>query len=680
MAESPNDAERAGKADASVGPVLLRDRYLIDSSSPLGELDSPSARAYVAEDRQNPDCKVFALICEPGLPSRTKVMAVLRVATIAGMMPLIEWDTVYWPPLGQRCMAVIYTRPEGGRLLLSATPENRRIDGNDLSRLVLAPLAKTVNELAQHRVTHGSIRPDNLFFMDKERKDLVLGECVCAPPGFDQPAAFETIERALTSPAGRGEGTVGDDLFALGATLVCLLVGHNPVEDLSEDDLIAARTEWSSHTTYCGKAQVPLALVEPLRALLTDDPGKRWNREKLGLWVDGTTVTPTRVESVLRSETGFPFAGKEYHTERTLARALTRNVREAATAIKEGELGLWLRHAFREVERADKIDDIVDVAKARRGAWQGSDDVVVAKVAMLLDPQAPIRYKGLSFLPEGYGPALALEFTRGDAVQIAAEVVVRELPGYWLSAQPDTNSSKRDLVTTFVRLRGYLQINEPGYGIERCLYELNPSLPCQSPLVTGDYVVAIKDLLPSLDRRAMDGETKTTPMDRHIAAFIADRFDDDTEPHLKALATAEEGMSLIGMVSLLAFLQWRLGPGTLYGLSSWVGGLLGPAVNLYQSRTVRDEVEGAIPRLVRQGSLPEIFDLIDNTEAFTRDADGYAAARAAFIAAEAEIKHLADKGAARAAAVERTGQGVAAVISIVISLAVVAVVVVSGIL
>ena len=622
---------------------------------------------------------MFALICEPGLPSRTKVMAVLRVATIAGMMPLIEWDTLYWPPLGQRCVAVIYTRPLGGRLPLSATPENRRIDGNDLSRLVLAPLAKTVNELAQHRLSHGSIRPDNLFFMDEERKDLVLGECVCAPPGFDQPAAFETIERALTSPAGRGEGTVGDDLFALGATLVCLLVGHNPVEDLGEDDLIAARTEWSSHTTYCGKAHVPLALVEPLRALLTDDPGKRWNREKLDLWVDGTSVAPTRVESVPRSETGFPFAGKEHHTQRTLARAMTRNVREAATAIKEGELGLWLRHAFREVERAGKIDDIANMAKARRSNWQGSDDVVVAKVAILLDPQAPIRYKGLSFLPEGYGPALAVEFTRGDAVQIAAEVVVRELPGFWLSAQPDARSSSRDLVTAFVQLRGYLQIKAPGYGIERCLYELNPSLPCQSPLVTGDHVVDIKDLLPCLDRKAMDGETKDRPMDRHIAAFIADRFDDDTEAHLKALAAAEEGMSLIGMVSLLAVLQWRLRPGALYGLSSWVGGLLGPAISLYHSRTVQDAVEDAIPGLVRQGSLPEIFDLIDNTEAFTRDANGFAAAQAAFIAAEAEIKRLADKGAARAAA-ERTGQGVATVMSVVISLAVVAVVVVSGIL
>lgn len=679
MAESPNDAERADRADASAGPVLLRERYLIDPSSPLGELDSPSARAYAVQDRQDLKRTVFALICEPGLPPRTEVMAALRGATFPGMMPLIEWDTVFWPPLAQRCMAVIYARPQGGKLLLSATPEDGQINEHDLPRLVFDPLARAVNELARHKMTHGSIRPDNLFFMDEERTDVVLGECVSAPPGFNQPAAFETIERALTSPGGRGEGTVVDDLFALGATLVCLLLGRNPVQNLSEDDLIAARTKRGSHAAYCGKTHIPLALVEPLRAMLNDDPGERWTREKLDLWVDGGSVAPTRVKLMPSSETGFPFAGKEHHTARTLARAMTRNVSDAATVLKEGEFGLWLRRALRKVERADKIAEIVHVAKAHPGDWQGSDDLVVAKVAMLLDPQAPIRYKGLSFLPQGYGPALAVEFTRGGDVQVAAEVVARELPGFWLSAQEDARPDKRDIAKTFAQLRGFLQINEPGYGIERCLYELNPSLPCQSPLVTGDHVVAIKDLLPCLDRKATRGETKARPMDRHIAAFIAARFDEDTEPHLRALAAAEEGMSLIGMLSLLAFLQWRLRLGALYGLSSWVGGLLGPAINIYHNRTVRAEVERAIPRLVRQGSLPGIFDLIDDAEALTRDAKGYAAARAAFIAADAEIKRLADKGAARAAVAERTGQKAAVAMSAVISLAVVAVVFVSGI-
>ena len=47
-------------------------------------------------------------------------------------MPVVEWDTVYWPPLGQRCMAVIYARPQGGKLFMSATPEYGQINEHDL--------------------------------------------------------------------------------------------------------------------------------------------------------------------------------------------------------------------------------------------------------------------------------------------------------------------------------------------------------------------------------------------------------------------------------------------------------------------------------------------------------------------------------------------------------------------
>ncbi|MDP6885104.1 MAG: ABC transporter permease subunit, partial [Rhodospirillales bacterium] len=61
-----------------------------------------------------------------------------------------------------------------------------------------------------------------------------------------------------------------------------------------------------------------------------------------------------------------------------------------------------------------------------------------------------------------------------------------------------------------------------GYGIERCLYELNPGLPCQSPHLNHDYVTRIRDLLPALDETANRVSEKTLPIDRHIAAFIAE--------------------------------------------------------------------------------------------------------------------------------------------------------------
>ena len=127
------------------------------------------------------------------------------------------------------------------------------------------------------------------------------------------------------------------------------------------------------------------------------------------------------------------------------------------------------------------------------------------------------------------------------------------------------------------------------------------------------------------------------------------------------------------MLSLLAFLQWKLKIGPLLGLSSWVGGLLGPAINTYHSRTSRREIEKEIPRLVRKGSLPELFDLIDNAEKRRDDAEGLEAAIAEYTAAEYEVRNIEGAGTERQTKAERTGKQAAAVISLVMAMFVISV-------
>ena len=83
---------------AGGGSVLLEDHYRIEPGAPLIGLDTPSAKAYAAEDLRDPGHQMFALICTPGLPPRANTMAVLRGSTAEGMLPLVEWSAVYWPP------------------------------------------------------------------------------------------------------------------------------------------------------------------------------------------------------------------------------------------------------------------------------------------------------------------------------------------------------------------------------------------------------------------------------------------------------------------------------------------------------------------------------------------------------------------------------------------------------
>ncbi len=671
MAEKPEENDR--EDSAPLRPVLLHDRYLINPSTPLSDLDSPSAKAFLAEDRHDLGRKLFALICTPGLPPRINVMAVLKGNAIPGLLPLVEWDTIDWPPLSERSMVVIHEQPLGGRVMDAIERDGLRISEFDLPRNVLEPLAEALKQLTGHNVTHRAVRADNLFYMDKERKTIVLGDCVTAPPGADNPPVFETIERSMASPGGRCEGKLTDDLFALAVCMVFIVEGSNPVSNLGEDELVNARVVQGSYATISTGSRIPMSLLEPLRGLLSDNLDERWTMEELGLWLDGQRLTPLQKKAQPKLEVPFTFAGHDHVTAGTLARAMTQNVEEAAKVVKDGQLETWLRRYLREDSMADKVKETAELAEIHITEVQGMDDYVVSKVSIILDPSSPIRFKGFSFMPEAYGPAMAVEMLRRGDAQIAAEAVLRGILGIWLNAQNNVRPDSSPIGRNFNSIRQILQNKDIGYGLERCLYELNPSLPCQSPLIAHDYIVGIRELLPALDEAANRVDTKTKPVDRHVAAFIAARFDHDIGPHIKALNSPKPDQSLIGMLSFLAVMQWRLKQGPFYGLSSWVGGLLGPAINSYYSRPTRRELESEIPSLVRKGSLPELFDLIDNAEKRKTDAEGYAAAREEYAAGEEEIREIEQTDTARSEEAERVGEQTSAITSIVMAFIVVCV-------
>ena len=276
---------------------------------------------------------------------------------------------------------------------------------------------------------------------------------------------------------------------------------------------------------------------------------------------------------------------------------------------------------------------------------------------------------------DGYGPMLASEWIRNNNPKPAADVLSHSITTFWQNADVDQAEKRTDITDDFSKQRGLLAIRDPGYGLERVLYETNPGMVCQSPYVIKEAVMLIEQLLPALDKAANEIETSAQPIDRHIAGFIAARFSEDIHPHLKALASNKSDTSIIGMLSLLALLQWKLKIPAMLALSSWVGGLLGPAINAYRNRRTRAELERLIPRLVRKGSLPELFNLVDDPDKRQADANGFSAGCVEWLAAESEIREIEDAGEERLTKAERSGQQVAAIISISIALIAIAILV-----
>ena len=665
MAEEP----KPGELNSDIQNVdheanLLFGRYYIDPNTPLPSFDSPSARAFSVEDRRDIGRQLFALICTPELPPRLEAMKALKGEQIPGLLPLVDWGVVFWPPSNARIMVVVFEHPLGGRVIDAKPEYTMHMNEYDIPRNIFEPLAHAISELSERNITHRAIRPENLYFMDPECTQIVLGECITGPAAFDQPIMFEPLHSISTNPGGRGQGKTSDDLYALGICIFIILTGGNPLENTSDINILYQKFENGSYASICGDTDFHASLTEPFRGLLCDNPSEQWGLEQLDVWINGRRQPQIQNVAPIKAREPFLFNGYEHRNPQALAHAFSKNFRDAIRSIKQEDFQRWLRHAVLEPNMADAVKNLLEIAAYNRGTLQGRDDYLVFKTILILDPTGPMRFKNFSCVPEGYGPAIAVDFLRKGHAKDGIDIVIMELYSHWFKSQPASHSIPPDLKIMFSQSRKFLKNKDPGYGIDRCLYKLNSGLPCQSPLIAAECVITIEDLLPALDKVAASVDKTLIPIDRHIAAFVATRFKEDIQPHLRAFASPKQETSIIGMISLLAFMQYKMHPEPLLGLAGWVGGLLGPAIDMYFSKTTRRKLESQIPKLVRKGHLPDLFELIDNAELRQQDWDSYNEARDTYSIANNEMINIQKKAQEQMLQAETTGERVTAVISV----------------
>ncbi len=665
--EAEDVPEELGTSSAEYSTVL-KERYLIDAGSPLAHLNSPNAPAYKVTDPHDANVKVFALICDPLLPVRIDTMMKLKSAAPRGIMPLVDWGVIEWPLTGDKRIAVIYDLPNGGRLTDLVASGATRVSEYEIVNRILAPCLSGLLILGENEITHRAIRPDNMFFMDDTYQDLVLGECVTVPAGYDQPISFETIERCTAEPIGRGSGSELDDSYALGVSIMIILLGRNPVQNMSLFDILSDKIERGSYAAISAGIRVPIPAIEMLRGLLSDDINARWTPEIAEIWIDGRKNTPGQRKGQLKAKSAYTFQNFPHSNPRTLAYAFSLAPDEALRTIKADEtFEKWLRRGLDDKDLGERISGLMEMASRGSGP-KHSQEIVISKICIMLDPTGPIRYKNRSFHPESYGTLIAFDILNKQNPQDVLEVVTRELYEVWFKSQYSSVPSHAIWQRQYLRCKNYLKVNEMGFGPERCLYELNKHLQCLSPLIIDEFITNIGELLPAIDRAASTVEHETHPMDRHIAAFIGARFNEDIHPHLSAMALPEKERSIIGILSLLAFLQWKLKTPPVYGLSSWFGGLLGPAISTYNNRKTRRIIEKEIPQLVRKGSLPELFDLVDNTEQRQEDETGFLEARKEYNTAEVEIDEMGANDGSQDKKLLLSGQKAAAMFSIILTM------------
>lgn len=617
---------------------VLEGRYQIQVTNPIPEFDKRSARAYAATDSVNPSKPLFALVCHPGAMPRHNLIQAFKALESPHLLKLAAAG---WVPLSQpeqERFVLIYERPPSRKLseLAKGKPGEEF-----LTKKIIAPLASAIDQLARNGIAHGSLRLDNIYMGELP----VLGDCLAGPCGYDQPFMFEPLERMQALPAGKGHGSAAQDYYALAVTVLELLHGGEHFTGVTQEMLITSLLREGVYNAMTRGKEAPEIFHDFFRGLLCPNASDRWTYNEIKPWIDGKRFNVLLPPSPVAARP-FEFGEKQAGSRRELAHVLASDWTRIQSVLENGQLVQWISVSLKDKELAEAAQRIGRSALELAGKNELQFNEQVMRLLLLLDPAGPIRIGALSMHPDGID-TLAAELFMNKAekeLTLLARFVEFNMLSFWLDIQrkdpayviPDAVNSgmmKLERLRLCIRNTGY------GFGIERMLYELNPDLPCQSPLFAGHQVANIPFLLATLDQLAPSLHGSEDPLDRHIAAFIAAKANIQYEiklHELAALPSLAMHRSVIAL-RLLAIAHQKTDNLTLPGLTHWLALRIAPALESIRSRTLRTSLQASLVRCARSGSLPLLAEMVINSSYPAADQSGFSQAYSLYQANALEI-------------------------------------------
>jgi eukaryotic-like serine/threonine-protein kinase len=606
----------------------------------LDALRQPYAPAFAAACAERQSESFFAIVSDQTLPPRYELVEKLASLRLDHVLTPVGWGLVDLPGLPAGSFATVFERPAGERVVGDTAETLKPLTADEILHTVLPPIVRALHAFADARITHRAIRPTNLFYHGP-RREMLLGDAVSAPPGYAQPDAFETVEGAMAAPHCRGAGTPSDDLYALGVTLVYLLLARDPTAGTDPRELLRAKIERGSFMTIIGQARLPPELIEILRGLLADDGRERWTIEDVENWMQGRRLKPRQQNpSGIVATRPFDFNGRGSYTARAVAHAFAGDPPAAARAIRSTDFEIWLQRSLADETRSVAVAAVrADGGELRTNA--GQDLRLTARTCIALDPLAPIRYGDFSIAIDSFGNALIAAFNCRGSLQTIGEILTARLPQFWMSAQTNLKPEivAMNAAKPFETIRRLAEDPRLGFGLERVLYELNPMIHCLSPLIQADHVVEAPDILDALERAAERGVSAETLLDRHLAAFIAARARHLPREALDFLSGSARQRAL-GTLAILAHLQGAHGPVTLPALGKFIASQASTLVDMFHSRERRTRLLAEVNKLANRGSLSDLFWLLNGSTERSRDMQGFAAAQQEFATVERALAVL----------------------------------------
>lgn len=606
----PENERNEGEKDVLAG------RWQILTDQPLPSLSSSYAKAYGARDGSAAGASPYALVFENGAPIRQKNIDALKGFRHPALVSLLGEGAARIGPAAESRYVVILEKPSGEPLAELLARKYGPLSEGTIIQQFLRPLAEVLSAFAKLRISHNRINPSNIYIAGD---NVVLGECISEPSGFSQDYLFEPVDRALTLPQGKADYAPGADCYALAMLTLYLALGFVPFAQESKEMLMRNILENGAYQTLVMPWDIPSGLQDFLRGALSDSRRDRWDTGALESWLSGRRFNIVVPPSAYETSRGFECAGEYHFNRKSLAHGMWRHWKEAGSLLTDSRIARWLKM---HVHKQDTADAVTRLIQTYAPSTPQQEEEALARIIMLLDPQGPLRFRHVCVAVEGMGTLLAHAFIaeRPEDLRALIHILEADLPGFWLEQQKP--SPEYALLTTKLqKVRNHARMKGLGFGLERCLYDLNPGLACLSQMLEGRHVTTLAELLAALDILSVQKAAGEEVLDRHIAAFIASRLELDREIHiseLQALPTLKSDPTLIAL-RLFARAQSRSGVTSLKGLTHWLGMRLLPLLGSMHNRTRQRKLQADLRAAASKGSLEAIASLILTPVVFEAD-------------------------------------------------------------
>lgn len=361
------------------------------------------------------------------------------------------------------------------------------ISETDIEKVIIPCTNEGLRALHEKDIIHRDIKPGNIFLSEEKTKAIIGDFGISSVLNQEVSVRATSMSRTLGYSApetSNGFISKESDYYSFGITVYHLVLGVDPFAGMSDMQIL--------YQTINKKIEIPQTVSYRMQCLIKGltikDRNDRWGYDEVCRWIAGETVDIHEHTRKAEVERAYNFQKDEFYDLTSLSMAFAQNWENAKKHLFRGLVDKYLA-TFNE-EMASQCMDYKELK---------DKDLAVFKLIYLLNPNAPLCYKGKLYNNlEALGEAMATQAPEIDA-DIAEMIMNGALHQYVSENHLDDKLGQN--INSVMRA---LQHNPKSYQYFKLMYILNPGTGFEVNKVRCEDLTDLIEYLESIDNSTRD--------------------------------------------------------------------------------------------------------------------------------------------------------------------------------